>query len=116
MVVGIHGRYSQRVVDIEMTTASASSPVVLIEGPRGCGKTWTGRHFARSKVVLDGSEAMRLAVDPGSILEGAEPRLSDEWQLARDIRNPMRHTCDRRGGFGHFVLTGSQNPSASLPR
>ena len=22
----------------------------------------------------------------------------------------MRHACDRRGGFGHFLLTGSQNP------
>lgn len=105
-------QYLDRVVDDEVAAALASSPAVLIDGPRGCGKTWTGRHFAQSEVVLDGSAATRLAadVDPGSILEGPEPRLLDEWQLVREIWNPMRHACDRRGGFGHFLLTGSQNP------
>ncbi len=105
-------RYLDRVVDSEVAEALASAPAVLVEGPRGCGKTWTGRRFSRSEVVLDESEEMRLAasVDPGSILDGPEPRLLDEWQLVRGIWNPMRHTCDRRGGFGHFVLTGSQNP------
>ena len=104
--------YLDRVVDHEVAEALASSPAVLIEGPRGCGKTWTGRRFANSEVFLDGSQALRLAaeVDPESILEGQEPRLLDEWQLVRDIWNPMRHACDRRGGFGHFLLTGSQNP------
>lgn len=104
--------YIERVVDSEVTEALSSSPAVLIEGPRGCGKTRTGRRFAASEVVLDGSEAMRLAadVDPASILEGPEPRLLDEWQLVRGIWNPTRHACDRRGGFGHFLLTGSQNP------
>lgn len=112
MTETLGGRYLNRVVDREVSEALASSPAVLIEGPRGCGKTWTGRRFARSEVVLDGSEALRLAaeVDPGSILEGPEPRLLDEWQLVRGIWNPMRHACDRRGGFGHFLLTGSQHP------
>ena len=104
--------YLARVVDKEVAEALASSPAVLIEGPRGCGKTWTGQRFANSEVFLDGSEALRIAaeVDPASILEGEEPRLLDEWQLIRGIWNPMRHACDRRGGFGHFLLTGSQNP------
>ena len=112
MAVESNSRYLDRVVDSEVAMALTSAPAVLIEGPRGCGKTWTGRRFARSEVVLDESEAMRLAaeVDPASILEGPEPRLLDEWQLVRSIWNPMRHACDRRGGFGHFVLTGSQNP------
>ncbi len=104
--------YLARVVDNEVTEALASAPAVLIEGPRGCGKTWTGRKFAASEVVLDESEALRIAaeVDPASILEGPEPRLLDEWQLVRGIWNQMRHACDQRGGFGHFLLTGSQNP------
>ena len=112
-MVGIgNPNYLDRVVDSEVAEALASSPAVLIEGPRGCGKTWTGQRFARSEIMLDGSEALRMAaeVDPGSILEGAEPRLLDEWQMVRGIWNPMRHACDRRGGFGHFLLTGSQNP------
>ncbi len=104
--------YLPRVVDNEVAEALASAPAVLIEGPRGCGKTSTGRRFAASEVVLDGSEAVRIAaeVDPHSLLDGPEPRLLDEWQLVRGIWNPMRHACDRRGGFGHFLLTGSQNP------
>jgi len=108
--------YLDRVVDAEVAAALASSPAVLIEGPRGCGKTWTGQKFARSEVFLDGSEALRIAaeVDPNSILAGEEPRLLDEWQLVRGIWNPMRHACDRRGGFGHFLLTGSQNPPDDL--
>ncbi len=104
--------YRARVVDNEVTEALASAPAVLIEGPRGCGKTWTGQRFAASEVVLDESQALRIAaeVDPASILDGPEPRLLDEWQLVRGIWNQMRHACDRRGGFGHFLLTGSQNP------
>ena len=104
--------YLDRVVDREVAQTLASSPAVLIEGPRGCGKTWTGQRFANSEVFLDASEALRIAaeVDPDSILEGEEPRLLDEWQFIRGIWNPMRHACDRRGGFGHFLLTGSQNP------
>ena len=104
--------YLDRVADREVAEALASSPAVLIEGPRGCGKTWTAQRFANSEVFLDGSEALRIAaeVDPGSILEGDEPRLLDEWHLVRGIWNPMRHACDRRGGFGHFLLTGSQHP------
>ena len=93
--------YLNRVVDREVAETLASSPAVLIEGPRGCGKTWTGQSFANSEVVLDGSEALRIAaeVDPDSILDGEEPRLLDEWHLVRSIWNPMRHACDRRGGF-----------------
>ncbi len=104
--------YLDRVVDGEVAEALASSPAVLIEGPRGCGKTWTGQRFARSQIMLDGSEALRIAaeVDPHSLLEGEEPRLLDEWQMVRAIWNPMRHACDQRAGFGHFLLTGSQNP------
>ena len=105
MAGALDAKYLDRVVDNEVAEALASSPAVLIEGPRGCGKTWTGRRFACSEVVLDGSEAMLLAaeVDPGSILEGPEPRLLDEWQLVRGIWNPMHHVCDRRGGFGRCL-------------
>lgn len=104
--------YLDRVVDGEVAGALASSPAVLIEGPRGCGKTWTGQRFANSEVFLDASESLRIAseVDPASILNGAEPRLLDEWQVIRSIWNPVRRACDQRGGFGHFLLTGSQNP------
>jgi len=68
MAGALEGRYLDRVLDSEVVGALASSPAVLIEGPRGCGKTWTGRRFARSEVVLDGSEAMRLAAEVDRLL------------------------------------------------
>ncbi|MDE0708891.1 MAG: hypothetical protein OXH89_00495, partial [bacterium] len=93
--------YLDRVVDAEVATALASSPAVLIEGPRGCGKTWTGQRFASSEIFLDGSEALRMVaeVDLDSILAGEEPRLLDEWQLVRSIWNPPRRSQARRIGF-----------------
>ena len=49
-----------------------SSPAVLVEGPRACGKTWTGRRFADSvvrfeelpstQVKLGGADAIASAV------------------------------------------------------
>ena len=111
-------RYWPRVVDAEMETILRIAPAVLVEGPRACGKTWTGRRFASSEVFLDASEAVRLAagLDPATLLEGSTPRLLDEWQLAPSIWNPMRHACDRRARPGQFILTGSADPPDDITR
>ena len=110
--------YRQRVVDSEMAEALAASPAVVVEGPRACGKTWTGRRFARSEVLFDATSASRLAaqVAPGELLAGPVPRLLDEWQLAPDIWNAMRRVCDDRGAAGQFILTGSANPPDDTTR
>jgi len=110
--------YIPRVADRELQSALRSSPAVVVEGPRACGKTWTARHFARSAVTIDDSDDVRLAVamDPAAILEGGTPRLIDEWQLAPRIWNPMRHACDRRARPGQFILTGSADPTDEITR
>jgi len=112
------GIYLPRVVDAEMVEALRASPAVLIEGPRACGKTWTGRRFASSEVMMDASVRARLAaeLDPVVLLEGTPPLLLDEWQLAPDIWNPMRRACDDRGQPGQFILTGSADPPDDLTR
>ncbi|MCY3961958.1 MAG: DUF4143 domain-containing protein [bacterium] len=104
--------YLPRVVDEEMQRALGTMPAVLIEGPRACGKTWTGRQFAKSAAYLDdrASAALEAGMDPASILDGEAPRLLDEWQLAPEVWNPMRRACDRRGARGQFILTGSADP------
>ena len=93
-------------------------PAVLVEGPRACGKTWTGRRFANSAVYLDDrvSAALDAGMDPASILAGEPPRLLDEWQLAPGIWNPMRRACDARGARGQFILTGSADPPDDITR
>ena len=81
------GGYRARVVEGEVGAALAASPAVIVEGPRACGKTWTGRRFARSEVPFDSVSNYQLAaqVDPAGTLVGATPRLLDEWQLAPQI-------------------------------
>ena len=91
--------YLARVVDAEMLRSLGTMPAVLIEGPRACGKTWTGRQFSQSAAYLDdrASAALEAGMDPASILGGIAPRLLDEWQLAPGVWNPMRRACDERG-------------------
>ena len=110
--------YLPRIVDGEMRSALETMPAVVVEGPRACGKTWTGRKFARSAVFLDErvSEALASGMDPASILDGETPRLLDEWQLAPGVWNPMRRACDALGLKGQFILTGSANPPDDITR
>ena len=110
--------YLPRVVDEEMRKALDTMPAVVVEGPRACGKTWTGRRFAKSAVYLDerAGAAIDAGMDAASILDGEPPRLLDEWQLAPGVWNPMRRACDDRGLQGQFILTGSADPPDDITR
>ena len=104
--------YAPRVADEELKQCLAAAGAVLIEGPRACGKTATAHRMAASEVFLDVDQAAQgmIAVNPGLVLEGAAPRLIDEWQTAPVIWNHVRRAVDERSGKGHFILTGSAVP------
>ena len=55
-------------------------------------------HHAGSYVRLDESPELLTLVglDPKAILQGATPRLIDEWQLAPEVWNVIRHEIDDR--------------------
>ncbi|WP_423919268.1 ATP-binding protein [Candidatus Poriferisodalis sp.] len=110
--------YRPRVTDSAVERALAAMPTVVIEGPKGCGKTWTGRKFARSEVLFDRDLNARRTVSivPGLILDGPEPRLLDEWQLAPEIWNQARHASDEGRRTGRFILTGSAVPADDITR
>lgn len=110
--------YRPRLVDERMRTALGTMPAVVLEGPRACGKTWTGRRFAGSAVYLDErvNAALAAGMDSASVLDGASPRLLDEWQLAPTVWNAMRRACDARGLRGQFILTGSADPPDDITR
>ncbi|MDE0161926.1 MAG: DUF4143 domain-containing protein [Acidimicrobiaceae bacterium] len=93
-------------------------PAAVIEGPKGCGKTWTGRNFARSEVLFDHDLNARRSVSlvPGLVLEGEEPRLLDEWQLAPEVWNQVRHASDEGRRTGRYILTGSTAPTDDITR
>lgn len=104
--------YLPRVADAVMAQALAVAPIVVIEGARGTGKSWTGLRHARSQIRLDsdpGAPEVAL-LRPQQVLEGAKPRLVDEWQLAPNLWNVARHTVDAAPGPGQFVFAGSAHP------
>ena len=110
--------YRPRIADRELTERLAAAGAVVIEGPRVCGKTTTARQAAASEVLMDADPAVpqTMAVDPRLLLEGATPRLIDEWQAEPDIWNYVRRAVDDRPGLGHFILTGSAVPPDDITR
>ncbi len=109
--------YLPRVAEHDVESALCRRGAVLIEGVRGCGKTWLGRHFARSEVRLDDNTILLLASsDPAEVLKGPTPRLLDEWQNAPQLWNRVRRECDDRSERGQFILTGSAVPQDDITR
>jgi len=106
------------VVDGMVREALDIAPMVVLEGARGCGKTWTGLNHARSEVRLDDDVELRAAsrLLPGKTLEGDRPRLVDEWQLAPGLWNSARHVADSQHRAGLFIFTGSAHPADDLTR
>ena len=109
------GKYIPRVGDELLKLHLESSGAVLIEGPKWCGKTTSAKQFASSFIELGDpdreDEYFALAsIAPSRLLEGSEPRLIDEWQRIPKLWDSVRTIVDRKGGFGHFILTGSATP------
>ncbi|WP_419919432.1 ATP-binding protein [Candidatus Poriferisocius sp.] len=104
--------YLPRVADAVLGEALAAAPIVVVEGARGTGKSWTSLRQAHSEVRLDRDLAAVEAATlwPEKVLEGARPRLVDEWQLAPGLWNIARHVVDAAPGTGCFIFTGSAHP------
>ena len=107
--------YLPRVVDNQLAAQLGRSGAVHIKGPKWCGKTATAERAAASSVYLQdpdrGPALLELASHkPSLILEGPEPRLLDEWQMAPQLWDAVRFAVDRGQGRGRFILTGSATP------
>ena len=110
--------YLSRVADAQVSAALASVPIVVVEGVKGCGKTWTGLHHARSRVMLADAVSARQSAEivPRHVLDGLRPRLVDEWQTVPSIWDTARHVVDEGRGSGCFILTGSAQPPDDVTR
>ena len=110
--------YIPRIADKQLLKLLDALPAVLIEGPKYAGKTETARQSSNSEVLLDIDEDARLAstIDPAPLLQGATPRLIDEWQISPKIWNHVRRACDERKRGGQFILTGSSRPPDEITR
>lgn len=108
--------YLARHLDRDLAAACAASPIVVLDGPRGAGKTTSAARLARSIVELPRDRA-RLDVDPVSYLTGLErPVLIDEWQLAgTDLLWTLKRLVDADPSPGQYLLTGSVEPATYGP-
>ena len=102
--------YIPRIVDAQIERYLEIFGAVEIAGTKWCGKTWAACRHAESVSYVD--QALSLAQsDPQAMLEGRQPHVIDEWQLAPAIWNAVRHRIDmQRGLRGAWLLTGSSTP------
>ena len=108
--------YRQRIADQMLRDKLDAIGAVLIEGPKACGKTSTAEQQAASVLYMDDPSLMeqnlQLAqTDIKQLLQGATPRLVDEWQLAPQLWDAIRFEVDHRRVDGQFMLTGSAVPA-----
>ena len=104
--------YKRRIADRILERKVRGKGAVLIEGPKWCGKTTTAKQLAKSVLDLGDSSVLKqssqmIDISPKSLLEGATPRLVDEWQALPAIWDSIRSEVDKRGEPSQFILTGS---------
>jgi len=104
--------YLKRFTDKALQNRLKESGAILITGPKSCGKTETAKQAAKSFVRMDTDDDIKAIMEfaPKSMLDGAVPRLIDEWQEYPQIWNYVRREVDDRKKKGQFILTGSANP------
>lgn len=106
--------YRNRITDSALKLKLEAFGATLIVGPKGCGKTTTGKYFAKSCIEFQDEDARDrlLAVAenmPSKLLIGDKPRLFDEWQDAPKIWGAIRKDVDDTGLKGQYILTGSSS-------
>ena len=104
--------YLPRIVDSELDLRLRAVGATVIVGPKWCGKTTTAKQKARSVLEMQDPDLQEgylklAATKPSLLLEGANPRLIDEWQLAPVLWDAVRVSVDRRKEKGLYLLTGS---------
>lgn len=94
----------------QVATALADTPVVMVNGPRQCGKTTLVRGFAagRRYVSLDDETSLGAArADPAGFLRQFDSAVIDEVQRAPELLRAIKLAVDEDRRPGRFLLTGS---------
>jgi uncharacterized protein len=104
-----------RLVESRINEALADTPVVLIHGPRQCGKTTLAQMVgeARGYAYFSFDDVVVLAAaqaDPvGFVGDLPERTILDEVQRVPDLFTALKTAVDRSRTPGRFMLTGSAN-------
>lgn len=111
--------YKDRIIDKQLDLMLNSFGATLIKGPKGCGKTTSAKHKAKSFIEFqdeDERENLLLIANtkPSNLLDGEKPRLFDEWQDAPKIWGAIRKSVDDTGLNGQYILTGSSSKNITV--
>jgi uncharacterized protein len=104
-----------RYVRPRLLEALVDSPVVLLHGPRQCGKTTLARMvgdelgFAYFTFDDDVQRAAAEADPVGFVADLPERAVLDEVQRVPGLFTSLKAAVDARGKPGRFILTGSAN-------
>lgn len=104
-----------RFAETRLAEALADTPVVLVHGPRQCGKTTLARMAGDPRgytyFSFDNDVALAAAVaDPvGFVADLPERTILDEVQRAPALFTALKVVVDRDRSAGRFLLTGSAN-------
>ena len=65
-------------------------------------------------ILTLGASVSLVSLGSLAVLDGATPRLVDEWQSAPRVWDMVRRESDHRGSPGQFILTGYTDPPADI--
>lgn len=101
--------YARRIVDDVLDDLIPGLPAVLLDGPKGVGKTETALQRATSVFRLDDPAHLQIVqAAPELALAQPGPVLFDEWQRMPPIWDAVKRVVDSNvSGIGPFILTGS---------
>ena len=108
-------RHYPRFAESALIEALTDTPVVLIHGPRQCGKTTLAQAVGRKRryayFSFDDEVTLSAAIaDPlGFVTDLPDRAILDEVQRAPGIFGALKSVVDRRRTPGRFLLTGSAN-------
>ncbi len=107
-------RYVRRVIDDELDDLMPWLPAVLLDGPKGVGKTETALQRAATVYRLDRDpDRSLIAADVSVVGEGMAPVLIDEWHRLPSVWDAVRRAVDEDSSGGRFLLTGSAPQSGT---
>lgn len=100
--------YVRRAVDDELDELFPELPAILLDGPKGVGKTETATRRCRTIRRLDvGPERDIVGADPYIVEHDEPPVLVDEWQRVPGVLDAVRRLIDGDTSGERFMLTGS---------
>lgn len=104
--------YQTRSIDASLNELLPHFRAIVLEGPKGVGKTETALQRATSEIRLDRvGVPEQLEANPGQVTNPTGTLLIDEWQRWTPVWDMVRRAVDDGAPAGSFLLTGSAFPA-----